>query len=716
MIKKTKMLVSMVVCFCIAGLCTESYSAEKEQPAVQTIDDITVTAEKTVLPGGYMNDTNKVGILGDVNVLDVPFTQRNYTKKTIEMFENPNQPLNGVLANNPSVMVGSTSPMYTDFTLRGVNMNASQYYLNGIPNLFGQTRSLPTWVLDSVEIVSGPSTVLNGATGSYNGTNGKTAPPGALRAFTQKASVEPQTQYTQQFSGRSVLTEMIDVGRRYGNENEWGIQCNARLEDGEMAIKGTDIKDKTVYVNLDHVGEKSKTNLFAGVYDWEVNGGQRWLKAYNVTPGNLVSAPDADTNLSFDGQRKSNDGYLVAFNHEQKISQGWTVFFNSGYGNYNEEKYDPNGGSLYLDDGGFLSADLRTYKVERITTYFQGGISNETVWGSVKNTASFAVDYDKFKSRYKKSIVSDGITGSVFDGVTVVKAFPEASLDGVSYSYEEVMSATLANRVEYKNLSLYLAGQFRDNEVTSASGDSFDKNSLNPTAAIAYKPLDNVSVYASYAESYTRPLEVTSSYDNAGEIFEPIKNKQYEIGVKYRTKNLLNTLSFFDLNQGSYIDQESEGPIGKIYSQEGENRFKGIEYAVTGKLFDNWNIMGGVMYIDATREINKKGSEYKNGWESIGVPEYNAVLGAEYEFSNNLSVNGRMNYSDSFLVNDNGVTAPSRVTFDLGVRFKTKIFTIPTSLGVYCFNVTNNNYWLSRGTTLVLSEPRTFLLSAKFNF
>jgi iron complex outermembrane receptor protein len=278
-----------------------------------------------------------------------------------------------------------------------------------------------------------------------------------------------------------------------------------------------------------------------------------------------------------------------------------------------------------LYDDGILSADLRNYKVERITTYFQGGVSNETVWGNIKNMASFALDYDKFKSRDAKVTESDGIIGNVFDGVSVVTAFSEASLDGVTYSYEEVMSATLADRIEYKNVSLYLAGQFRTNEVTSASGDSFDKNAFNPTVAVAYKPVDSVSVYASYAESYTRPLEVSASYDNAGEIFEPIKNKQYEIGVKYKTKKLLNTLSFFDLNEGAYIDQDSDGPMGTIYSQAGENRFKGIEYTVTGKLFDDWNIMGGVTYIDASREKNKKGSEYKNGWESIGVPEYNAA-------------------------------------------------------------------------------------------
>ena len=75
-------------------------------------------------------------------------------------FYDPNQPLNGTLANTASIRVGSPSPMYTDFSMRGVNMNASHYYINGIPNMFNQTRSIPAYVLSSVDIVSGPNTCL----------------------------------------------------------------------------------------------------------------------------------------------------------------------------------------------------------------------------------------------------------------------------------------------------------------------------------------------------------------------------------------------------------------------------------------------------------------------------------------------------------------------------------------------------------------------------
>ena len=173
-----------------------------------------------------------------------------------------------------------------------------------------QTRSIPAYILSSVDIVSGPNTVLNGATFSNNGTNGTDAPAGLLNGTTKRAAADPVTRYTQRFSGRSTYTEDLDLGRRFGKNNEWGIRVNAHNEDGGLSIKGADVRDKSIYINLDHQDAKSMTNIFGGYYDWKVNGGQRWLSASGVTKGNLAEAPNGKTDLSFDGQTKYNHGML----------------------------------------------------------------------------------------------------------------------------------------------------------------------------------------------------------------------------------------------------------------------------------------------------------------------------------------------------------------------------------------------------------------------
>ena len=718
--KKKALAMSVLCAVASVGFVVSASAAETDDKPTHELKGIIVEGYADVLPGGFVVSSDRVGILGDIDAIDVPFTQKQYSQKTIETFYDPNQPLNGVLANNPSIVIGSSSPMYTDFSMRGVNMNAAHYYLNGIPNLFNQTRSIPAYALESVDIVSGPNTVLNGATFSNNGTNGTDAPAGMLNATTKRATNDPITRYTQRFSGRSTWTEDLDVGRRFGENEEWGIRVNAHHEDGGLAIDGANIKDRSIYVNLDHKDEKSETNIFGGHFDWTLHGGQRWIKSSKVEQGHMPSAPDLSTDLSFDGQVKENHGYLFTLNHKQKFSDKWNGFINGGYGNYEEHKYDPNGGSLELGNDGKLTGKFRDYNSESKSLYWQVGVNNQTEIGNIKNNLSFAVDYYKYKSRAVNSGGKSGqatIVGDIWNGVhidgTSIYADP---LDSVNFSIEDAYAMTLADRVEFGKASVFGALQYKDTTVKSgSSGKEYSKDSLNPTLAFAYKPVDNVSLYISHAQSYTKPVEVSDSYDNQGEIFKPIKNIQNEIGIKYENADILHSLAFFDLNQGSYIAEDSDGPKGQIYTQEGESRYKGIEYSLTGKVADKWNLMGGFMYNNAKREKLAKGYEDLEGRYVCGVPKWNAVLAAEYEADENNSAVMRINYVGKSHVNDNGVEVPSHTTFDLGYTHKTEINSTPVTLSAMCYNVLGKDYWISRGTSTAFGTPRTFMLSAQFD-
>lgn len=87
--------------------------AGAEETMTHDLDEVIVEADRNTLPGGFVANNDRVGILGNIKAIDVPFTQKKYTEKTIMTFYDPNQPLNGTLANTPSIRIGSTSPMYT---------------------------------------------------------------------------------------------------------------------------------------------------------------------------------------------------------------------------------------------------------------------------------------------------------------------------------------------------------------------------------------------------------------------------------------------------------------------------------------------------------------------------------------------------------------------------------------------------------------------------
>lgn len=104
------------------------------------LDTVYVVGNKTqtneTMPGELVNQKAKLGILGDKSVMDIPYSEMSMTRKMIEKFDDPSQPIANLLLNNPSIRTSTTSPMYTDFSMRGINMNGNHMMLNGVPSLF----------------------------------------------------------------------------------------------------------------------------------------------------------------------------------------------------------------------------------------------------------------------------------------------------------------------------------------------------------------------------------------------------------------------------------------------------------------------------------------------------------------------------------------------------------------------------------------------------
>lgn len=292
------------------------------QAADTVLDTVYVEADRdkgvVAAPGGLVNETAKLGILGNQSLMDIPYSEMSMTKKTLEKFDDPSQPIANVLLNNPSIRTSTTSPMYTDFSMRGINMNGNHMMLNGIPSLFYQFNGPITHYIERIDITSGPNAGVNGVSMSNNGTNsGATPAPGTINIVTKKATNEPVTNFTETFSGRGNFGEFIDVGRRFGDNNEWGLRVMGEYMEGELALKGAEKNEKNIFLNLDRQGKTSSTNFFVGHFDLRVNEGQRWF-TYGGNGTELPGAPDSNIPYDFKGTTKWMHGWMFTFNHEKK--------------------------------------------------------------------------------------------------------------------------------------------------------------------------------------------------------------------------------------------------------------------------------------------------------------------------------------------------------------------------------------------------------------
>ena len=55
---------------------------------------------------------------------------------------------------------------------------------------------------------------------------------------------------------------------------------------------------------------------------------------------------------------------------------------------------------------------------------------------------------------------------------------------------------------------------------------------LTPTFALMYKLTPRTMAYASYIESLEPGSSVGATYANFGALLDPLKSKQYELGIK----------------------------------------------------------------------------------------------------------------------------------------------------------------------------------------
>ena len=725
MLKNKKALVMSVLC-AIANVGFVM-SASAENVVHGNLDEIVVEGSKDVLPGGNVRTTAKLGVLGDKSVMDIPYSEMSMTAKAVETYGDPSQPLANVLMNNPSIRTSTTSPMYTDFSMRGINMNGNHMMLNGVPSLFYQFTTPPSHVIDRIDITSGPNAGVNGVSMSNNGTNsGATPAPGTINIVTKRALNTPVNRYTQTFSGRGNAGEFIDVGRRFGENNEWGIRVNAEYMEGGLALPGAEKNEKNIFINMDHRGDNNITNLFAGYFDLRVNGGQRWFSLPNSYSSTVLpDAPDSKNNYDFNGTTKYVHGYLATLNHEHKLDDTWSYFANMGYSRRSGNK-DNQGASIKFDEhGNFVGNQFNQQNEEGKNAYVQFGLKGNLETGAVKHDLALSVDrswaryWNKSKS-YKPN--GQEILGNLYDGIIFPDNYVLQSFgDGTPQWEETNIGLTIADTISYGKASMLLAASRKHENFESFTGKSFKNDNILPTYGLTYKPVENMAFYYGHTESFSRGLVVSgNNYTNNGETMEPVKSKQNEIGVKYQNAGMMTTLSYFDIDEANRYDinsNDSNHPLTKV--DDGKNRYKGVELTVNGKLADKWTVTGGLLYLDAEREKTKNGT--KDGWFVNGASEWSGVLGLEYKPDDSLGIVGRAVWNDKAYIDSRSSSGkteiPSYVTFDLGVNYKTKINTVPVKLSAMCYNVADKDYWMGRGssTTIGLSMPRTFMLSAQFD-
>ena len=223
---------------------------------------------------------------------------------------------------------------------------------------------------------------------------------------------------------------------------------------------------------------------------------------------------------------------------------------------------------------------------------------------------------------------------------------------------------------------------------TAKAGDQVtiknDSDFVNYQVGLVYKPVENGSIYASYATS-SNPVGVDGGDGSEGitaaiQNLKPEEVKTYEIGTKWDVLNekLNLTAAIFRTEKTNTRATTDEGTTKNI----GETRVDGIELGVNGNITEKWAVSAGYTYLDSElvdggfEEITPSTtpktyrSNSNNGKQVQNVAKNSATLWTTYQVMPQLTLGAGAIAMDKVYANAaNTKYVPGYVRYDAMARY-----------------------------------------------
>lgn len=663
-----------------------------------------------VLAGGQVARGARLGMLGNKDVMDTPFSVTSYTAKTLADLQTVT--VADALERDPSVRsTGQTGGIVDSFFVRGFAIgegNLGELAYDGVYGVAPNYRAFTEYA-ERVEVLKGPGALMYGI--SPNSGVG-----GVINIVPKRPLDQDLTRFTGSYASDTQVGGHLDISRRFGEENQFGVRFNGSLQGGDTAVDDQHRDVGVGAIALDYRGERLRLNLDYISQKESFEGASR---PFTLAPGVQVpSAPNGRTSLPQKWGWSDTKEQSALLGGEYDLSDSLTVFAHAGGGRSDVKRLSDQVPRI-LNDAGDTSNIPGYYKFNVDRSTADVGLRAQFATGPITHTTTLMA------TRYQDELsrgINNGteIRSNIYHPVDTPKQnlrapkvlrISESELSGVA------LTDTLGFLDERIQLTLGVRRQDIESRNYNAAGavsSRYKDAATTPLVGVVVKPWDDVSLYYNYVEGLSKGDIAPGTASNAGETFAPYESKQHELGVKYEHGTLMTTLALFQIEKPS-------GELGAngVYSVQAEQRNRGVELSVYGEVAPGTRLMGGVTFLDG--ELTQSASAANRGNKPVGVPDIQANLWAEYDtlWLEGFTLTGGAIYTDSQYVNQaNTQELDAWTRIDAGVRYATKIEGRPTTLRATVQNVFDREYWSGVASYGAFSPgyPRTLQLSATVDF
>ncbi|MDR6216019.1 TonB-dependent receptor [Paracidovorax wautersii] len=697
--------------FLASVLACAAAHAQEGAASEARLTDVTVRAALEDATDLQLRRPVANGALGDRSALDTPYSSRVVTAETIEQ-TTPNK-LGDVFFTDASVSDNSASvgAWASYLTVRGLELDwQNGYRIDGHP-FISYVTVLPYEHMEQVEL-------LKGATGFMYGFG---APGGLVNYVTKKPTAEPVRSVTLGVMSQRLWRGHADLGGRLGQDGQIGYRLNATREEGDTFNEGH-LRRNALSLALDARLSRDLTWDFQALYQDRLSkDAEPTITTFGITGGRLPSPVDNDNGrMVGPGAYADNTFKYVSTGLKYQIAPDWQV--RTAYSHSSTRTRRNESVLNLLDAAGNYSNDRsdygESYQFNQLDAQVQGrlrtgGISHQIVAG-----ASWQQQGNDYSSAGFYGPVGTGNLGTQ-NNLPYYSVGDFGSL-GLYRAAETTQKTVYASdTVALNEQWSVLAGLRYTNYVQrsfSTSGAESSRYSqsgvLTPSLALMYRFAPQTMAYASYVEALEPGTAVTNlAYTNYGAVLDPLKSRQYELGVKTERAAWSATAAVFRIEKKAEYVNASNTLV-----QDGESTLQGVELGATARLGRPWRVGGSLMLLDPEYG---RGNAYA-GNRVVGAPKVVATAQVAYRVPQlpGLQLTAGVKHTGPTMLRPaNDLRTDGFTLLNLGATYDTVVGGHDTTFRFALNNAADKRYWLYQyGNYVKAGDPRSFNLSATVRF
>ncbi len=455
----------------------------------ENAEEIIVTGLKDKAGGSI-----SVGIFGDRSLLDTPFSVQGFERNLLD--QRIARGLRQVLDNDPSVQFETTAGSYADtLIIRGFSV--SNFYLDGFSGPASSQPNLTLDIVDRIEVLRGPSALVFGGADAGGGVGG------AVNYIPKRAPTEGRIgSATLGLEGRSSAFITGDIGGRIGKDGVIGYRLVGSYQNGELVANDHNREVLALLASFNvRASDRLSFTLDIAHFDEKQDGYQDVL---GIPGFALPAPPNPSRNIAnpwteYDTLRTY--GILKA---DWEFADDWTLsagaartrYRNYYFGGALVELIAPVPGQPYRGEAQ-INPGTSDGTIDTVSGY--GRLRGKFNTAGITHDLTVSARLDQSEASFPFSALTGPLLTNIYN--PIVSPRPQIVPGSQSvFAYDlKTQTVQVADFIGLTNRLTLLAGAgyVRIKEETIG----YDQGRVSPIGAVLWKPVENVSLYASYAEA-----------------------------------------------------------------------------------------------------------------------------------------------------------------------------------------------------------------------